>query len=145
MQVNLKYGMTKTMQVQERFRFSDPRFTPWQPNGSGNGKVLDMIINAIYFEQNKEATLFGCVPFELLRQNKETVLSHLHTPRGKIHIRAVMKSEKHCSITLKTDTPGALPSSIRFPEHLVVVEPIKNQVHAVSGNTQNFIVTPLEN
>lgn len=37
-QTCLKYGMTHdTHQTQERFSKRDPTFTPWQPNGSGNG------------------------------------------------------------------------------------------------------------
>lgn len=54
---NLQYGMTHdTYQVQERFSRSNPAFTPFQPNGSGNGRIMDMMLNSFYFETEQGVT-----------------------------------------------------------------------------------------
>lgn len=43
-----KYAMTKEFYVNERYADNDPTFTPWQPNGSGSGRMIDVMLN--YFE-----------------------------------------------------------------------------------------------
>ncbi len=83
-----RYGMTKDSIVQERFCLTDPFYTPWQPNGSGSGRILTMIINAIYYETDTEIILFGGVPYEWLVENGTTELNNLWTEKGKISIKA---------------------------------------------------------
>ena len=64
MRTNLRYGITPdAFQVQERFSRRNPAFTPWQPNASGNGRILEMMLNCLYFEHDGMATLLGGVPF----------------------------------------------------------------------------------
>jgi hypothetical protein len=123
-QLNLKYGMTKAHQVQERFRETDPAFTPWQPNGSGNGKILDMLIRSLYFtddgSRDSSATLLAGVPFAWLRKNGTTALRNLRTPEGAISLEAVMLDAQRCAIVLEASTPSAMPRRIRFPEYFAV-------------------------
>lgn len=122
MRTNLRYGMTQdTFQVQERLALRNPAFTPWQPNGSGNGRILEMMLNAIYFEHAGVATLLGGIPFPWLVKNGTTALRRFHTPRGKLAIEARMVDNRSCRLTLSAIDPGALPSSIRVPNHLRVV------------------------
>lgn len=112
--VNLRYGMTQdTHQVQERFAKNNPAFTPWQPNGSGNGRVLEMILNSLYFEDGDNAVVFGAVPWSWLMRNGITELHNLYTTRGTLSIKATMKSEGECQVHIT----GALPSTIHFPNH----------------------------
>ena len=118
---NLKYGVTHdTHQVQERFSKCNPAFTPWQPNASGNGRVLDMIVRSSYFEDRGTVTLLGGVPFAWLRQNGTTALGGLYTPAGQVSIRARMTDRTHCRVRVSADAPGVLPSTIRLPGHFRV-------------------------
>jgi hypothetical protein len=62
---NLKYGMTRdTLQVQERMSRFNPGFIPWQPNGSGSGKILEMMVKSVYFEDGDTAVLLGGIPWQ---------------------------------------------------------------------------------
>lgn len=120
---NLHYGMTQdTFQVQERFSRSNPCFTPWQPNGSGNGRMLRLLLNALYFPDGQGATLFGGIPFAWLRWNAVTVLSNLHTPTGRLTLNAVMLDAARCRVTLIADRPAAMPTTLRLPDHFTVEE-----------------------
>lgn len=113
-QTNLDYGMTPdTYQVQERFSVRNPAFTPWQPNGSGNGKMLDIMIKSIYFVRGSAATVLGGIPFAWLRSNGQLALTGLFTPSGKISIEGSMTDTEEFWLKLS----GALPSEVAFPEH----------------------------
>ena len=118
MRTNIRYGMTQdTYQVQERFSRRDPNFTPWQPNGSGNGRMLEMMLNCIYFEHDGVATLLGGVPFAWLVDNCLTSLTDLYTTRGKVSIDARMLDSERCRLTVEASAGDVLPPRIRLPEH----------------------------
>jgi len=90
---NLHYGMSRdTYQVLERYSRYEPAWTPWQPNGSGSGRMLTMLINAIYHETDKEIILFAGVPTDWLVENKITKLENLHTNSGIINITATLEN-----------------------------------------------------
>ena len=92
---NMKYGMScDTYQVQERYSKYDRFWCPWQPNGSGSGRMINMINKAIYFETDKEIILFGGLPPVYLKENKVTELKGLKTPNGFIDIKAEFKGHK---------------------------------------------------
>ena len=120
-QTFLKYGMTEeTFLIQERFSLRNPGYTPWQPNGSGSGRIIDMMINSFYFERKDEVVLLAGIPFVWLRDNKKTALKGLYLPKGRISIEALMLDENRCRLTFSTDSPSAMPSKIRFPDHFIV-------------------------
>jgi hypothetical protein len=120
-QTFLKYGMTEeTFLVQERFSLRNPAYTPWQPNGSGSGRIIDMMINSFYFERKDEVVLLAGIPFVWLRDNKKTALKGLYLPKGRVDIEALMINEKRCRLTLSADSPSMMPSKIVFPDHFVV-------------------------
>jgi hypothetical protein len=122
-QINLKYGMTQdTYQVQERFSRQNPAFTPWQPNGSGAGRMLDMMLNSLYFETDKGITLLGGIPFSWLQANQKIKLNNLYTKTGIINLRVEATTSKTCKITLSSVDGSILPNLIRFPEYLNAVE-----------------------
>ncbi|MCC6579222.1 MAG: hypothetical protein IT440_02185 [Phycisphaeraceae bacterium] len=121
MQTNLKYGMTQdAFQVQERFSKSNPAFTPWQPNGSGNGRILEMMIKSFLFDDDESIVLLGGIPFAWLTDNGLTALRNLAVPGGTISIEIVSRSAKSCELTLSTSTPGLLSKPFRFPDHFLV-------------------------
>lgn len=120
---NLGFGMTQdAFQVQERFSLHDPAFTPWQPNGSGNGRILEMMLNSLFFEHDGVATLLGGMPWTWLRRNGTTRLEGLHTPRGRLSLEATMVDARHCRLVLGADAPGVLPTKIRLPDHFEICQ-----------------------
>lgn len=119
--VNLRYGMTQdTFQVQERFSRTHANFTPWQPNGSGNGRILEMMLNCLYFEHDGMVTLLGGVPWLWLANNGVTALQNLRTPRGKVSLEARMLDRHRCRLTVRASGRGVLPSLVQLPDHFIV-------------------------
>ena len=96
----------------------NPAFTPWQPNGSGNGRILEMMLNSFYFETEKGATLLGGIPFAWLQKNKKTSLQKLYTASGRINIEIEAVSAQKCIVSLTSVDKSVIPANIRFPEYL---------------------------
>jgi hypothetical protein len=139
LEINWRYGKTRdTHQSQERFRMSDPTFCPWQPNGSGNGRLLDMMIKAMYFEHDGVATLFAGVPFEWLRKNGVTELESLHTRQGVLSLRAAMLNGDECKVEVTFSDSKAIPHTIRFPDHLHIKDA---EIVDSNGFQQIFVIT----
>ena len=119
--VNFRYGMTQdTFQVQERFSRTHSHFTPWQPNGSGNGRMLEMMLNSLYFEHDGRVTLLGGVPWLWLADNGVTALQNLRTPRGEVSLEARMLDRQRCQLTVRAAKPGVLPGRVQLPDHFLV-------------------------
>lgn len=98
-----KYGTTQdTFEVQERYCLNNPNWIPWQPNGSGSGRLLQMIINGIYYETEDKIILFGGFPYEWLMENGTTEFNNLLTEKGKVSIKAEIENNK-IKVTLKGD------------------------------------------
>ncbi|MDW7656209.1 MAG: hypothetical protein SCM11_03425 [Bacillota bacterium] len=130
LRTNLNYGMTRdTLQVQERFSILNPAFTPWQPNGSGNGRMLDMIVKSFYFEHQDGAVLLGCVPFAWLEGNKTTALRHLRTPEGEVSIEITADGEASYRVCLS----GAFPRRLRFPGHFAARAKTSGVIETTGG------------
>lgn len=135
-QVNLKYGMTQdTYQVQERYSRQNPAFTPWQPNGSGNGRMLDMMLNSLYFESDEGVTLLGAIPFSWLQANKIIALNNLYTKTGCINLEVQMLDNERCKIILTSMDGKPLPKSIRIPKYF---NPIVENNSMLIGNDGEF-------
>ena len=121
-QINLKYGMTQdTYQVQERFSRRNPAFTPWQPNGSGNGRMLDMMLNSLYFESDEGVSLLAAIPFSWLQANKVIELKNLHTKTGRVNMLVNVIDSRTCEVALTSIDGNALPELIRLPNYFNAV------------------------
>ena len=143
---NLKYGMTQDVyQVQERFSRSNPAYAPWQPNGSGNGRILEMMLNSFYFDTDKGVTLLGGIPFAWLQKNKKTSLQKLYTTTGCINLEIKAINPEKCTVSLTSDSKSAIPVNIRFPEYLHATTNSKlvidkgNGMFKVTGPVQNIL------
>lgn len=92
LQTNLKYGMTKDAYlVQERFSLTNPAFTPWQPNSSGNGRMLEMMIKQFYFAYDdimhgETIVFFAGIPPAWFEINPKMSLKGLYTYAGRISV-----------------------------------------------------------
>ena len=49
----LTYGMTEEMIVAERYCSINPWYSPWQPNGSGSARMIEMLL-AFFGEKKAE-------------------------------------------------------------------------------------------
>jgi hypothetical protein len=78
--------------------------------------MLDMMLNALYFEHDGMVTLLGNIPFSWLIQNGKTALRELHTATGKVTLEVDAVDARQCRLRMT----GALPGRIRFPDHFVV-------------------------
>lgn len=130
----LKYAMSQdTYQTQERFDKRNPAFNPWQPNGSGSGRMIDMMLNSFYFEKNNQSVvLLGAIPFIWLTKNKETIIKNLYTLTGEIKIEIFSIGPHSCTLKLSSNNP--LPQEIIIPAHLHP-EVISDKVEKVSEDS----------
>jgi hypothetical protein len=134
MRNNLRYAMTQdTFQVQERFSRRDPAFTPWQPNGSGNGRMLEMMLNCFFLEHDGMATLLGGIPFAWLAKNGVTAVKNLYTARGKLSLAAKMLDDRRCRLSVSASNGAVLPRAIRLPEHFEVSDAPSSLVRKEGG------------
>jgi hypothetical protein len=117
---NLKYGMTRdTLQVQERMSRSNAGFIPWQPNGSGSGKILEMMVKSIYFEDGDTAVLLGGIPWQWLATDGLS-LKGLYLPQGRLSVEVTPSKGGQVHVTVEFDNaPGHL-NKIRVPEDFEV-------------------------
>jgi len=116
-ETNLKFGMTQdTYQVQERFSRFNPAFTPWQPNGSGNGKILEMMLKSIYFEIGDTALLLGGIPWVWLQESGSLTLKNLYTPHGRISVTVNQKTQESLILKLTFHDQANWLKRIRIPD-----------------------------
>jgi len=121
-QNSLRYAITPgALLVQERFSKSNPAYTPWQPNGSGSGRAIEVILDSIYFEQGECVTILGGMPYAWLEDNGVTSVTGLRTPHGVVDIRAAVDGDC-CRVEISTQHTGKLPRTIRVPDHFSVKE-----------------------
>ncbi|MFC3799522.1 hypothetical protein [Cohnella sp. GCM10012308] len=75
-----------TYHVHERFSPQLPWLSPWQPNGSGNGRIMEMILNAIYILEGSRLHLLPSAPAEWLEVGKSVRASRLGTVLGPLSL-----------------------------------------------------------
>lgn len=124
-QTCLKYGMSQDCyQTSERMSKRDDSFAPWQPNGSANGRVTDLMLNAFYFESTADSvTLLGALPPQWLIESEGAQLRNLHTQKGIVD--EVIAREGN-GLVLTLTASEELPAHIRIPAHF--------RAKVVSGN-----------
>lgn len=121
LQTNLQYGMSKDAYlVQERVSVTNPAFTPWQPNSSGNGRMLDMILKQFYFKYHDvthgdTCVFFGGMPPAWFEINPEMSLKGLYTHAGRISV-----STTGFTFKIVCDGFSLNNQTIRIPEYFAV-------------------------
>lgn len=107
-----RYGCTPDgFLTQERFDIDDPEHASWQPNGSNNGRLLDMELARLYLETDRKIVLLGgFAPFELEKPGRQFAIHGLHTRYGRLDLVA---KDHTVSIHWEDGAP-ALP--IELPE-----------------------------
>ncbi|MFA6567772.1 MAG: hypothetical protein WCS96_06125, partial [Victivallales bacterium] len=105
-----------TWLVSERFSKVERAYTPWQPNGSGSGRIMDMILNSVCFELTPDSLLLlGGMPFDILKRNGMTELKELHTQKGRLSLRAEV-ADNQVLLNLVFSSEDSVPGKIVFPD-----------------------------
>lgn len=139
---NLVYGRSNdTYQTSERFRLDNPNFSAFQPNASGNGRMLDMMRRMLIDEQDAaEGTLWlfrGC-PHRWFATGQTIAFKKAPTLFGEL--AAVTRSDGN-TITVDLDAPAWQPSKkvilvLRHPEHKAIrVAMVNGKETATMGET----------
>jgi len=76
-----------TMHVHERFSPQLQWLSPWQPNGSGNGRIMEMILNSLYILEGSKLYLLPCIPANWLDLGKGVQVTKMVTVNGELSFR----------------------------------------------------------
>jgi hypothetical protein len=82
-----------TMHVHERFSPQLQWLSPWQPNGSGNGRIMEMILNSLYLLEGNTLHLLPCIPADWLDVGKAVQVSGMATFNGALSFRLERSSQ----------------------------------------------------
>jgi hypothetical protein len=108
---NLVYGMSPDChQTVERVNVADSNYAPFQPNSSGNGRVLAMLRQMVIDEQDEAKgvlwLLRGC-PRRWFASGRSIVVEDAPTLFGSMTRLRTQATER--SITVEFDVPSARP------------------------------------
>ncbi|MDG0793883.1 hypothetical protein OMP38_25950 [Cohnella ginsengisoli] len=81
-----------TLHVHERYCPQLPWLSPWQPNGSGNGRVMEMILNSLYMLEDRTMKLLPCAPAEWLDPGKRIEVNRVATYLGELSFKVIRSS-----------------------------------------------------
>ncbi|MFC5406223.1 hypothetical protein [Cohnella soli] len=90
-----------THHVQERFCPQLPWLSPWQPNGSGNGRVMEMILNSLYLLEDRALKLLPCAPAEWLEIGKRIEVNRVETYLGELSFTVTRSSLQTVNIEIQ--------------------------------------------
>jgi hypothetical protein len=135
---NLAYGMSPDLyQTVERVNVRDSNFAPFQPNASGNGRVLDMMRRMVIDEQDEAQGLLwllrGC-PRRWFAPGKAVVVENAPTLFGTMAIRTAGFAD---TVTIDIDPPAARPlKQLR----IAVRHPNRQKARSVTVNGTNTAI-----
>ena len=112
---NLTYGMSNdTYVTTERFHTDNPNFTAFHPNGSGNGRNIDMLRRMVIDEQDpgKLTLLRGC-PGRWFEPGQSITVENASTLFGTMAIRVKSEADR---ITIDVQAPDR-----EIPETMTLV------------------------
>jgi len=127
---NLFYGLSHdTYQTCERIDVRDGNYAPFQPNASGNGRMIDMLRRMVVDEQEPKVLwlLRGC-PHRWFAPGQSIVVRDAPTYFGKLALRTEATTNR---ITVEIDSPDREPPS---QVNLVVRHPQRPAPRSVTVN-----------
>jgi hypothetical protein len=93
-----------TFHVHERFSPQLPWLSPWQPNGSGNGRIMEMIFNSLFIVEGSRLHLLPSAPAGWLDVGKQAQVVNVGTVFGKLSFLVRRSSLSTIDITLSLPT-----------------------------------------
>ncbi len=117
---NLAYGLSQDCyQTVERIHVSNANYSPFQPNASGNGRLIDMLRRMVIDEQDPDVLwlLRGC-PRRWFDPGQSIVVTNAPTYYGVMALRS-QATEKTVTIDIdppRGDQPVELRLVVRLPQ-----------------------------
>jgi hypothetical protein len=136
---NLVYGMSPDLyQTVERVNVKDSNYAPFQPNASGNGRIIDMMRRMAIDEQDEAQgvlwLLRGC-PRRWFAAGKTLSVTDAPTLFGKMGLQVSCSKD---AITIDIDAPADRPlKELR----IALRHPIRRMPHAITVNGSKVPVT----
>ena len=143
--MTLAYATSRDVHVtHERYCPQLPWLLPWQPNASGNGRVLEMILNSLVMEQNDSLCLLYGAPDAWFDSGQPLGITDLHTSWGPFSFQLTPEEGKSGSYRFTYEYEGTVPArfllaipSREGPEQRRIVEIIshgrKSAMHIISN------------
>ena len=135
--MTLAYATSRDVHVShERYCPQLPWLLPWQPNASGNGRILEMILNSLLLEQEDTLCLLYGAPDAWFRQGEPIGVQRLRLSSGTFSFQ----------LTPMANAPGDYEFSYTMegepPERLLLALPSgdegeKREIVTIPGNGQN--------
>ena len=123
-------GMSQDLYLtQERFSEVDDGFTPWQPNSSGNGRYLQLVMDSLYLDCGGDEYVLcgGVTPVSLLKRETFT-LEKMHTSAGIVSLKL-----EDNRLELRRSTPFAAGTRFRLPDYFNI-STTSPEMKVLSGN-----------
>jgi hypothetical protein len=147
--MTLAYATSRDVHVShERFCPQLPWMLPWQPNASGNGRILEMILNSLVLEQDDSMCLLYGAPDAWFDAGKELGMTKLHTSWGEFSFQLTPEKEAESyQFTYKIDgnVPGrfllAVPSPDEKKGRKIIEIPSQKQKTATCFIKNGHIIT----
>ncbi|MBM7563275.1 hypothetical protein [Paenibacillus sacheonensis] len=90
-----------TGHTHERYCPQLPWLSPWQPNGSANGRLFDMIADSLFEASDEGLHLLPCVPASWLERGKTIEVERASTPFGPVAFRVARESDRILAVELE--------------------------------------------
>lgn len=86
----------------ERFCPQLPWLLPWQPNASGNGRIIDMIQKNLFYEKDNSLIVMAGVPAAWLEPGMQIIAKNCSTQSAKIslHICSTSVGKSNCGLKI---------------------------------------------
>jgi hypothetical protein len=127
---NLSYGLSQDcLQTVERIHVSDANYAPFQPNSSGNGRLLDMMRRMVVDDQEPGMLwlLRGC-PRRWFEPGESIIVEDAPTYYGKMAVRTHASDD---AVVIDVDPPaGKIPVDLR----VMVRHPSRSAPKSVTVN-----------
>ncbi len=137
--MTLAYATTRDVHVShERYCPQLPWMLPWQPNASGNGRILDMILNSLVLEQGNSLCLLYGAPDAWFETGEPLGVNGLHLSLGTFdfQLKPVKKRPGDYEFSFKIDGDAperlllALPSADGKEQRRIIEMSTKKQKSA---------------
>jgi hypothetical protein len=124
----------------ERIHVSDANYSPFQPNASGNGRLLDMFRRMVVDDQDPNTVwlLRGC-PRRWFGEGKSIVVADAATAFGKLGIRTT-STEKTIAADLSLAASGPSPEIRVVFRHPSGRLPVKATINGLETPMENGVV-----
>ena len=108
--MTLAYATSRDVHVtHERYSPQLPWLLPWQPNASGNGRIMEMILNSLVLEQRNSLCLLFGAPDTWFDTGQPLGVTGLRTSWGRFSFQLTPEKGKHSRYRFSYECEGTVP------------------------------------